>query len=256
MLFVIMLSLLSCRDNTTQHTSVTISDSTETVTDQHNSSTVEYVHRSKMIVNKTTLIIYTPEYCNIKLYYGNDIPDGTYNNHLYCAAGAFTGEGYQHGFKHTLIAGDHVSNGIRYNGYKCKRNTGAFVFYNGQYKFVYKDYSGKLNEAAKNKGMGFAQEMMIHNGQIVKTIRTENNKNIFRALCEKDNKLCVIESDGIVPFGQFIDCLHSIGVTEALYLDMGGWSYSWYRDQSGKIIRPFPKGKEVLTNAIVFEGAN
>ena len=74
--------------------------------------------------------------------------------------------------------------------------------------------------------MGFAQEMMIHDWAKVPTTRPLGNKNVFRALClDSDNHLALYESQGLVSFGNFIDALHSQGVKEALYTDMGqGWN--------------------------------
>lgn len=85
--------------------------------------------------------------------------------------------------------------------------------------------------------MGFAQEMMIHDGAKVPTTRPLGNKNVFRALClDSDNHLALYESQGIVTFRNFIDALLSQGVKEALYTDMGqGWNYCFYRmNQSDK----------------------
>jgi len=217
---------------------------------------IGYVQCVDTLVDSCAIRIYTPYYQSIHLYCGEDIPDGSYANQIYCAAAAFTGAGYDEGFRHDLVAGDHVSEGRRFKGYRCKRNSGAFVAYQGTYKFLLNNYSSELDEAAKHNGMGFAQEMMIHQGVTVKTTRSLSNENIFRALCERNGDVCVIESAEVISFGSFIDCLLAVGATEALYLDMGGWSYSWYSDKNGNIIRPFPYGKEVLTNAIVFEGCN
>ena len=136
------------------------------------------------------------------------------------------------------MAGDHVAGGTRFNGYRCKRNTGAFTWsaMSGS-QFFYKDYSSALDRAAKEGGMGFAQELMIHDGAKVPTTRPLGNKNVFRALClDSDNQLALYESQGIVTFGNFIDALLSQKVREALYTDMGqGWNYCFYRiNQSDK----------------------
>lgn len=181
---------------------------------------------------KGNLVIYTPHYTDIDLVCGA-MPSQAEENVIFCAEAAFTGELLKE-FKHSNILGDHVSDGTRYKGTGCKRNTGAFVYYNGEWKFRYRGYSRYLDVAAQNGGMGFGQEMMIHNGQRVQTIRKDSNKNEFRALCEKDGKLCVIDSKGISSFGEFIRALLNEGVCEAIYLDMGpGWNYSWWRDQDG-----------------------
>lgn len=181
---------------------------------------------------KGNLIIYTPHYSTIDLVCGT-MPSKSDKNVIFCAEAAFTGELLKE-FKHSNILGDHVSGGVRYKGTGCKRNTGSFVYYGGKWKFLYKDYSKDLDVAAQNGGMGFGQEMMIHDGKRVKTIRKDANRNEFRALCELNGQLCVIDSKGVYAFGDFIQLLLNEGVTEAIYLDMGsGWNYSWYRDDNG-----------------------
>lgn len=159
-----------------------------------------------------------------------EIPSAENDSIVLAFAGAFTGTMFDKG--HFNVAGDHVSGGKRFKGYRCKRNTGAFTW-SPTYgpKFFYSDYSSALDKAVKESGMGFAQEMMIHGGEAVKTTRPLGNKNVFRALClDKENKLTLYESQGIVTFGNFIGALLSQGVKEALYTDMGqGWNYCFYR---------------------------
>jgi len=213
-----------------------------------------YVQCDTTNVDSCTIIIYSPHCQNIRLCIGDSIPDGTNTLQVYCAAAAFTGEGYENGITHEVVAGDHVSDGQRYKGYTCPRNTGAFVYYGGTHIFLYKNYSAELDQAAKNGGMGFTQEMMIHQGAAVKTTRPLANQNFFRALCELNGNVCIIECQDVMKFGTFIDCLLSAGVTEALYLDTGGWSYSWYRDFNGTLVRTVGGSKTHLSNAIVFEG--
>ncbi len=159
-----------------------------------------------------------------------EIPSVENDSIVLAFAGAFTGTMFDKG--HFNIAGDHVSGGKRFKGYRCKRNTGAFTWSpTSGPKFFYKDYSSALDKAAKEDGMAFTQEMMIHNGRIVLTTRPLGNKNVFRALClDKENGLALYESQGIVTFGNFINALLSQGVKEALYTDMGqGWNYCFYR---------------------------
>lgn len=165
-----------------------------------------------------------------------EIPSPNDDSIVLAFAGAFTGTEFDKG--HSNVAGDHVAGGTRFKGYRCKRNTGAFTWSaTSGPRFFYKDYSVAMDKAAKEGGMGFAQEMMIHDGAKVPTTRPLGNKNVFRALClDSDNQLALYESQGIVSFGNFIDALHSQGVKEALYTDMGqGWNYCFYRmNQSDK----------------------
>lgn len=158
------------------------------------------------------------------------IPSPENDSIVLAFAGAFTGTELDKG--HVNVAGDHVAGGTRFKGYRCKRNTGAFTWSaKSGPQFFYKDYSSDLDNAAQEDGMGFTQELMIHDGAKVPTTRPLGNKNVFRALClDSDNQLALYESQGIVTFGNFIDALLSQKVQEALYTDMGqGWNYCFYR---------------------------
>lgn len=183
------------------------------------------------------LVCLKPEMNGLKMdMVCGEIPSPNDDSIVLAFAGAFTGTEFDKG--HSNVAGDHVAGGTRFKGYRCKRNTGAFTWSTKSGpRFFYKDYSSALDKAAKEVGMGFAQEMMIHDGAKVPTTRPLGNKNVFRALClDSDNQLALYESQGIVSFGNFIDALHSQGVMEALYTDMGqGWNYCFYRvNQSDK----------------------
>lgn len=159
-----------------------------------------------------------------------EIPSPKNDSIVLAFAGAFTGTEFDKG--HVNVAGDHVAGGARFKGYRCKRNTGAFTWSaKSGPQFFYKDYSSDLDNAAQEDGMGFTQELMIHDGAKVPTTRPLGNKNVFRALClDSDNQLALYESQGIVTFGNFIDALLSQKVQEALYTDMGqGWNYCFYR---------------------------
>lgn len=164
-----------------------------------------------------------------------EIPSAENDSIVLAFAGAFTGTDFYKG--HSNVAGDHVAGGKRYNGYSCERNTGAFTWSaKSGPQFFYKDYSSALDKAAKEDGMGFAQEMMIHDWKAVPTIRPLGNSNVFRALCfDSEGALTFYESQGIVTFGNFIDALLSQCVKEALYTDMGqGWNYCFYRNNSNE----------------------
>ncbi len=53
-------------------------------------------------------------------------------------------------------------------------------------------------------------------------------------------------------FGDFIYNLNKAGATEAIYLDMGGWKHSWYRDENGEAIDIYPSPTKYGTNWITF----
>lgn len=161
------------------------------------------------------------------------VPSAQNDSIVLAFAGAFTGT--FDGSGHSNIAGDHVAEGTRHKGYTCTRNTGVFTWSpTSGPQFFYQDYSSALDKAAQEGGMGFAQEMMIHNGTKVPTTRPLGNTNIFRALClDREGLLALYESQGNISFGNFIDALLQQGVQEALYTDMGpGWNYCFYRENS------------------------
>lgn len=206
-----------------------------------------------VVIEETdSLTVYYPNFSRVDFVMG-EMPDKqTDTNVIFCCAAAFTGECLTE-FKHTNIAGDHVSSGVRYRGYPCKRNTGAFVWYDGRWKFLWEQYSNELDSAALHGGMGFGQEMIIHEGSLCVTIRKDKNENQFRALCEANGKLCVIDSKSSLRFGDYKRLLLNYGVTEALYIDMGeGWSHSWYRDANNLAIDLFPKTHDYCTNWVTF----
>lgn len=208
-----------------------------------------YTRRTEM----DKILVYAPLYRSIDLVCGT-MPSISDTNVIFCAEAAFTGK-LLNSFKHTNVAGDHVSGGVRYKGYSCNRNTGAFVFYDGQYRFLYDNYSFALNLARDAGGMGFGQEMLIFEGKMVPCLRNDSNISEFRALCELDDCLCVVDSKGEIPFGKFVSELMSIGVKNALYLDMGkGWNYSWWRDENKSLHMIHDKKIKYTTNWITFYG--
>lgn len=233
----LLLLILSCKEESKQTT-----------------GTIEAVRTEKTLVERTdtcNLIILYPHYNKIDLVCGN-MPDKKDTAVVMCAAACYTGQCLKT-FSHNNIAGDHVSGGIRYKGYSCKRNTGAFIYYGGEWRFVYQNYNRALDEAAKNGGMAFAQELMIHNGKIMQTVRKDNNKNQFRSLCQIGNRLCIIESKGTVNLVEYKKSLLQIGVSEALYIDMGtGWNHAWYHYSTDSIVELHPKKHGYCTNWITF----
>ena len=204
------------------------------------------------IEDSRELVIYYPLYSDIDLVCGQ-MPRKTDNNILFCCEAAFTGVLLKV-FKHSNIAGHHVSGGKLYRGYRCKSNTGCFVFYQNQWKFLLHNYADELRLAANKGGMGFGQNMIIYDRETQPSFRKAGSCFEYRALCEYQGKLCIIDSKGVVSYASFIESLENIGVTHALYLDMGnGWNHSWYRDNNGKVLEIHPKTHSYTTNWIVFK---
>ena len=172
------------------------------------------------------LNVYYPEYTKIDLICGQ-MPKAAQKDVEFCCEAAFTGK-LLNEFKHTNIADNHICNGEMKKGYRCKANTGGFVW-------------GNPTEA-NGWNMGFCQLLIIKDSA-VRPIGTKmkNNRTIYRALCEKDGKLCIIESKKVMTYEFFVKCLSAYKVTHALYLDMGrGWNYAWYREKGGKVKDNFP----------------
>lgn len=214
-------------------------------------SHVDKNYKPVEIIDTCDLRIYFPEYSKIDLVCG-EIPSKNDSTVIMFAGAAFTGE-LLDSFRHFNIAGDHVTGGSREKGYPCKRNNGAFVYYNGNPKFVYQNYSAEMDKAAANGGCAFGQEMMIHKGKEVPHTRKAANKNEFRALCLINGKVAIADSFGIVSFGDFINNLLKAGATEAMYLDMGlGWNYSWYRDENYNVVEIHLIPTKYSTNWITF----
>ena len=198
--------------------------------------------------------IYYPEYSKIDLVCGQ-MPKTIQKDIEFCCEAAFTGELLSE-FKHSNIADNHICNGVMKKGYRCKANTGGVVWGKGKWKFMRKaDYPTSSNDW----NMGFCQMLIIKDG-IPRPIGSKMRKNrtIYRALCEKDGKLCIVEGRKVMTYEDFVKHLKVFKVKHALYLDMGsGWNYAWYRDKAGKVIEIFPMSKSApsykfRTNWITF----
>ena len=200
------------------------------------------------------LKIFYPEYTRIDLVC-NQMPKASNREVEFCCEAAFTGELLDK-FKHMNIADNHICSGVMKKGYRCKANTGGFVWGKGKWKFMRKvDYPTSAN----GWNMGFCQLLIIKDGAVRPIgAKMKNNRNIYRALCEKNGKLCIIESKKVITYEFFVKCLSSYKVTQALYLDMGrGWNYAWYRNKEGKVKEIFPESKlapsyKYRTNWITF----
>ena len=187
------------------------------------------------------LYVYYPEYSKIDLVCGQ-MPKSTDKSVEFCCEAAFTGELLAE-FKHSNIADNHICNGMMKKGYRCKANTGGFVWGKGKWKFMRKaDYPKDAN----GWNMGFCQLLIIYKTE-ARPIGSKMRKNrtVYRALCEKNGKLCIVESKRVVTYEDFVKYLVEFKVKHALYLDMGdGWNYAWYRDKEEKVKERFPESKK------------
>ena len=199
------------------------------------------------------LVVYYPEFSRIDLVCGK-MPSQQDKNVIFCAEAAFTHE-LLDTFDHTNIDGDHVSGGKRYTGAQCKDNSGAFAWFSDStWVFVNGEYSSLLDSVAAAGGMGFGQAIIIHDGESIRPL-WRDGVNQYRALCEKDGRLCVVDSHNKVSYEQFVAMLERFAPTHALYMDMGaGWNHSWWRDTKGTVhvIHPIAEKSRYCTNWITF----
>ena len=207
------------------------------------------------VIEKDGLTFFFPSFERIDLITGV-MPDKTEKDVIFVCEAAFTGQLLEE-FDHFNIAGHHVSNGTFYEGYNCQPNTGCFTWdrKNGWHfsKETHASSETPLKKAARNGGMGFCQNLIIDNGVVGAYCFREEQVNRYRALCELNGKLCVIDCSAPMPYGDFVSKLKSAGVSYAIYCDMGtGWNYSWYRDAKGDIIEIFPTPGEYTTNWVAF----
>ena len=202
------------------------------------------------VVETDGLKMYFPLYSKVDLVCSATPPSPEDKKVILTAAGAFT-QATLDEFKHSNIVGNHVADGIFYNGPDSKRCQGMFAFYDGTPRIAYKADS-LFTRAAERGGCAFIQEMVVFGGKEIPHTRPNSNVNQFRALCMVDGELAFIESKKSEEFGQFITQLLDAGVTEALYLDMGGWDYSWYRDEDGNAVVTHPNKTKYATNFITF----
>lgn len=204
---------------------------------------------------RDSLTIYRPIFKRIDLVTEN-MPSKDEEDVILCFEAAFTGE-LLDDFKHFNIAGHHVSGGVFYKGYKCGPNNGVFTWDSKTgwhfYNYGHANSEAVLKKVAEKGGMGFCQSLLIHEGKRFKGCFKPESRNIYRALCELDGRLCVIDCAFSMPFGQYLDALMTMGVKEAIYCDMGtGWNYSWYRDEAGSVKEIFHTPGRYTTNWVTF----
>lgn len=207
------------------------------------------------VEHKEGLVIYTPRFSRIDLATAK-MPSKNDKNVIFCCEAAFTGEKLLQ-FKHSNIAGHHVSGGVFYEGYKCGPNNGVFTWSENKgwnfYNFGHANSVAPLKEAAENQGMGFCQSLLYYNGKRFKGCMKPERVNQYRALCELGGKLCIVDCENDMTFSAFLDALGKLGVKHAIYCDMGlGWNYSWYRDENGNVVDIYPTAGRFNTNWLTF----
>ncbi len=216
------------------------------------------------IITTDGLTYYYPHFSRVGLAVG-EMPQQNDTNVIFVAAAAFTGQ-LLDSFQHTNIAGKYISNGKAFDGYPCTDvNTGRFVYYNQQWKFDMGEGAEAYERASQYAdGASFAQCMLVYNGALCEDIPlrakfTTERKGLiyYRALCEQEGRLCIVESEGETTFAEFLVNLAASGVKYAIYMDgNSGWNYSWYRNDQSEVVEIHPETarSRYCTNWVVFFG--
>ena len=256
---VLILAFSSCCNCNNSESKTCLKDSTIVVDhskNEYHSNTQTTATQDDSLISPVeldetySLKIYYPKYSRIDLVCGR-MPEKDNDSVIMTCAAAYTVKCLDH-FDHSNIIGNHVSNGKQYAGASSDTYRGAFSYYDSKPHFSYKNWYGDLREASSKGGCLFAQDMMIHDGKIVDHWRDKESKTLFRALCLINGRVAIVDSKESIPFGNFISLLKNIDATEAIYLDMGGWKHSWYRDTSGKAVDIYPSPTKYGTNWITF----
>lgn len=185
------------------------------------------------IYNTGTVYVFFPEYSSVELVC-EDRPSKGDDSVTWCSGAAF-----QHtvslSFSQENVEGDHAVKGELYESPYNKEAFAAFTFADGEFGFDFDDPTGAIKEAAEKGGSGFMQFGLIKDGETVWNFDRPRAR-CYRTLAEINGHLCIIDSVNMLHFDEFVAELERLGVTNALYMDMGaGWNYSWYRQATDKV---------------------
>lgn len=228
----------------------------QTINNDRTNIPIPVMQGSPVLIDDTTvqgLRVYYPLFSRVDLVCGNMPAQGD-SSVIFCAEAAFTHELLDK-FSHSNIDGDHVSGGKRYTGAVCNDNSGAFAWYDDNtWEFIHGEYDELLDSVAAAGGMGFGQAIIIYNGETIRPL-WRDGEHQYRALCEKEGNLCIVDSRNEVEYDDFVVMLEKLAPRHALYLDMGaGWNHSWWRDGKGQVFEIHPKAEKsrYCTNWITF----
>ena len=200
-------------------------------------------------------VVYYPQFSRIDVV-TEKMPSKSEQDVIFVCEAAFTGEKLDE-FKHSNIAGHHVSGGKFYEGYHCKVNNGVFTWSKrGGWKFfnnAHKNSVTPLKAAAAKGGCGFCQNLILFNGKEFNGCIKPERRNQYRALCDIGGKLCIVDCASTMTYADFKAGLRELGAKTALYCDMGtGWNYSWYRKDDGSVKEIFSVPGRYTTNWLTF----
>jgi hypothetical protein len=204
------------------------------------------------VIGNSQFISFTPIDCEME-YVVENPPAITDSTILLCIPASFTATDLK------TICGTYVVDSVIHNtDFKIEEDLDAsFAYWNDSACFTKGKNMSSLDSVVKYNGVFFMQKHVLCNGEKGK-IEFKNGPKLdskyYRVLAKYNDKLCIIQSATPVVYQNFVDGLVKFGVKEAIYLDMGGWSYSWYRNRDGQPIELFQKGPSTKyqTNWLVF----
>ncbi|MBQ1820118.1 MAG: hypothetical protein II117_00810 [Clostridia bacterium] len=203
-----------------------------------------------VVYNTGTVYVIFPKYSEVGLACGTR-PSKSDGSVTWCSGAAF-----QHtvslSFTQENVEGDHAVNGVLYESPYNKDSFAAFTFADGRFSFEFDDPRKAIRDAADAGGSGFMQYGLIRDGEIVMRFDRPRAR-CYRTLAELNGHLCIIDSVNMLHFEAFLEELQRLGVTNALYMDMGaGWNYSWYRNAADRVVTLFGLPVPWSHNWIVF----
>ena len=173
---------------------------------------------------------------NFKLDVSLTRPEKTDNKILLCIPGAYTD------LQSYTVDGLYIDNGKVLNKNKINYTLGGAIKISEGECEIFPTNKGKLltdsliNFVVAKKGSLFQQIQMIEKGvgAKYKDVRLFQRRAIVKLT---NNKTAIVESYENITLATFTNDLLELGVTDALYTDMGAWDEGWYRNPTdNKII--------------------
>ena len=202
------------------------------------------------IYNTGTVYVLFPEYSDVELVCQKR-PSKSDAAITWCSGAAFQHE-VSLDFSQENIEGDHAVEGELYLSEYNKEAYAAFTFADSAFSFDFDNPTQAIKRAADAGGSGFMQFGLIRDKEEVMNFDRPRAR-CYRTLAELNGNLCVIDSVKMLHFDEFMTELHRLGVTNAIYMDMGaGWNYSWYRNAYDKVVTLFGLPVPWSHNWVVF----
>jgi hypothetical protein len=155
-------------------------------------------------------------------------PDKLDNRNRLCVPAAFTS-------KNNKPEGLIYLNGRLTSAQKPSSGKGLVIISLGEIEILKINQLGQFLNSRKDSKFSLFQQWYL----IEKNKRGENpfpkSKLQMRVIAKIKSETFVIESDSNIDSEQFISTLINMGVSDAVYLDMGSWSEGWYKASDNKI---------------------